>query len=268
MPTVCQLLTQLSQITPEILAEDWDNVGLLIGRPENETRRILLALDPALALLEQAVRGDYDLIITHHPAIFRPLKALRTDTPAGRFIAGAARANLTVIACHTNFDAIPGGVSDLLARSLGLVDCAPLVSSAGGCGASSGIGRIGMLSPPLTCEEFLDRIRVATDPPWLLEAGPRPAVVARVAVCGGSCSDLAEHARSLGAEVFLTAEIKHSVARWAEEAGLWLLDGGHFATEYPAMAAFCERLRRMAADQGWDLTIDLARQEPPLRLVP
>lgn len=267
MVTLQQILDILQQITPDYLAEDWDNVGLLVGDPNQPVRRVLLALDPTSALVDAAVQGSYDLILTHHPIIFHPLKALRTDTPIGRLLATATRHQIGVIACHTNFDSVPDGVSDHLACLLGLEQRRPLVPSRSGCAEQCGLGRIGSYAQPLSVEAFLDRLQQALAPPWLLEAGPRPAQVRTVAVCGGSCSDVAEVAKAQGADVFLTAEIKHSVARWAEETGIWLVDGGHFATENPAMSVLRERLRREAVQRGWSLTIDSAEQQAPLRLV-
>ena len=267
MPTVQDLLDILQQITPHSLAEDWDNVGLLVGTPHREVHRVLVALDPTEALMIAAHAGRFDIIVTHHPAIFRPLKALRTDTPIGGFIARAIREEIGVIACHTNLDTIPGGVSDVLARALGLDDSRPLVPAGRDCDSGCGLGRIGTYPVPLPPDDFLDRLRRACSPPWILEAGPRPAQIHTVAVCGGSCSDLAETAHHLGAEVFLTAEIKHNIARWAEDAGLWLLDAGHYATEQPAMAAFADLLRQRFNARGWDIAVETAAQPPPLRLV-
>ena len=267
MPTVQDFLDILQRITPQNLAEDWDNVGLLIGEPQRAVHRILLALDPTCSLLDQARMGRYDLILTHHPAIFRPLKAVRTDAPIGRFLATAISNQISVVACHTNLDSAPGGVSDHLAEALGLENRRPLVASANGCDLNCGIGRLGVYATPLSAGDFLDRLRQVCAPPWILEAGDRPERVATVAVCGGSCSDLAETALRQSADVFVTAEIKHSVARWAEDAGLWLLDAGHFATEHPAMSILGDRLRQEAASRGWDLVIDAAQQAPPLRLV-
>ena len=106
----------------------------------------------------------------------------------------------------------------------------------------------------------------ALSPPWLLEAGPRPDTVSRVAMCGGSCSDVSATALAEGADVFVTSEIKHDVARWAEEAGLWLIDGGHFATEYPAMEGLRKLLVEKLDSEDRGVQVQCARQEPPLRL--
>ncbi len=256
------ILSILEQIAPHLLASEWDNVGLLIGSASSKVSGILLALDPTISLIAEAQAVDANLIITHHPAIFQPLKHLRTDQPS--FVAAALRAGINVIGCHTNFDATCEGVSDVLAQALGLTGISPLLAQEQG--SRCGLGRIGFLPEPLAPEDFLSRLSQAIAVPWLLEAGPRPAVIAKAAVCGGSCADLAETALAAGADVFLTSEIKHHVARWAEEAGLWLLDGGHFATENPAM----RRLGQLLAEKiqtDLRLKIHLARQKTPLKLV-
>ncbi len=248
------------------MAAGWDNVGLLVGSPHSNVNAVLLGLDPTLALITEAKVLAADLIITHHPAIFHPLKCLRTDQPGSAFLAAALRAGISVISCHTNFDAAPGGVSDTLADALGLMATAPLAADkADPC---CGTGRIGSLPEPLSAEDFLAKLRAALPLPWLLEAGPRPEAVARAAVCGGSCADLAETALAVGADVFITAEVKHHTARWAEEAGLWLLDGGHFATENPSMSRLRQQLAERTRQAGLNVRIHLAAQESPLRLVP
>lgn len=267
MPIIQDFLEILKRIVPATLAESWDNVGLLAGEPGQPVHRVLLALDPTLPLVEQAIREQYDLILTHHPVIFHPLKNLRTDTPTGRFLSCAVSNHIGVIACHTNYDSAPQGVSDCLAELLGLQEIRPLQPSTSGCPETCGLGRIGQLQPPLDAQTFVDRLTTAINPSWILEAGPRPQWVRTAAVCGGSCSDFAELAKGSGADVFLTAEVKHSVARWAEDAGFWIVDGGHFGTENPAIAPLCQRLRQEMAQREWNIILDVARQEPPLRLV-
>lgn len=265
MANVQQFLDILEESAPSALAADWDNVGLLVGSPQSKVSAALLALDPTLTLIAEAQSLAADLLITHHPAVFQPLKRLRTDQPGGAFLAAALRAGISVIGCHTNFDAASGGVSDTLADALGLVATAPLAADKSD--PCCGIGRIGSLPEPLAAEDFLARLRAVLPLPWLLEAGPRPEAVLRAAVCGGSCADLAETALAAGADVFITAEIKHHVARWAEEAGLWLLDGGHFATENPAMRRLQQHLAERTRQAGMDVRVHLAVQKSPLQLV-
>ena len=266
MTTVQKILNILTNIAADDLAETWDNVGLLIGSPHNRVTSVLVGLDPTSQLISQALATNSELIITHHPVIFHPLKALRVDQPVGRIIETALKGDLNIIGCHTNLDSASGGVSDVLAKSLGIVDAKPLVPGTA-CGNSCGLGRIGNLATAISTDSFIATLAQTLHPPWLLEAGPRPDKILRVAVCGGSCSDFAEAALEQGADVFLTAEIKHATARWAEESGLWLLDGGHFATENPAMTALHHLLSAELEREEINIQIHTACQEPPLRLV-
>jgi len=264
--TVQNILNILTNIAAESLAETWDNVGLLIGSPLDQVTSILIGLDPTSQLISQADELHSELVITHHPVIFHPLKALRVDQPEGRIISKALAKKINIIGCHTNLDSAHGGVSDVLAQTLGVSAPQPLVA-ADSCDLKCGLGRIGNLAAAVPVEDFLATLDKALTPPWLLEAGPRPQKISRVAVCGGSCSDFAQTALIQGADVFITAEIKHSTARWAEESGLWLIDAGHFATENPAMAALQAMLTRECAQDGIQVKIHTARQKSPLQLI-
>ncbi len=259
------LLEVLEGIAPALLAEEWDNIGLIVGHPAEEVRGILVGLDPSSELLAQAGELHCNTVITHHPAIFHPLKRLVHDLPQAALLRQATRADVQLIACHTNLDNVRGGLNDLLAEALGLTDCRPLQPLAAGAG--EGAGRIGELAQPLAAEEFLGLVEAALSPPWLLEAGHPPRTIRRVALCGGSGSALTESAWRLGAEVYLTSEVKHADARWAEAAGLWLLDAGHFATEVPVMAALGGRLQQSLCRAGFDIPIHIASERPPLRLL-
>ena len=263
--TVRDVHAVLQGPAPDGLAETWDNVGLLVGSPDAAVGAVMLALDPTADVARQAAAAGCDLLVTHHPAIFRPIKNVLTDTPGGAFLAEAIRAGIGVIACHTSYDSAEGGVSAALAAGLGLADIRPLAPSPHD--ERCGLGSIGDFERPVGPDELAARLRAYCAPPWILAAGTRPESIGRVAVCGGSGSDMAELALARGAQVYITAEIKHHTARWAEEAGLWLLDAGHFPTENPAMPLLAERLRRLFAERGWDIPVRLARQAAPLSLL-
>jgi dinuclear metal center YbgI/SA1388 family protein len=264
--TVQEILNILTNIAADDLAETWDNVGLLIGAPKNRVSSILIGLDPSSQLISQALEINAELIITHHPVIFHPLKALRVDQPVGQIVSTALKENINIIGCHTNFDSAVGGVSDVLAKALGIIQPKPLIA-AKDCDASCGLGRIGNLDKAIPADIFIADLQRSLSPPWMLEAGPRPEMVSQVAVCGGSCSDFAEVALEGGADVFITAEIKHATARWAEESGLWLIDAGHFATENPAMKALQRMLSTEFKREDIKVTTYTAHQESPLQLI-
>ncbi|MEW6595839.1 MAG: Nif3-like dinuclear metal center hexameric protein [Thermodesulfobacteriota bacterium] len=253
------LLAELDRIAPFALAESWDNVGLMVGNPGQTVTGILVGLDPTEALLDEALVAGANAVITHHPLLFKPAKAIRTDQPLGRTIAKALANNLAIIACHTNLDVVADGVSDILAQQLELTDCRPLDGK-----EAIGFGRIGTLRPPVAGDLLLARICAMLKCPALLVAGPVPASVSRVAVCGGSGSDLAENALTLGAQVYVSAEIKHSTARWAEMAGICLVDAGHYATEHLITQGLVRRIAQTLAAAGHTIPVRAATtQQPP-----
>jgi dinuclear metal center YbgI/SA1388 family protein len=265
--TVQNILDIIETIAPAKLAEPWDNIGLMIGSPAEQVHTILIGLDPTPDLLDEAEALGADLVITHHPVILHPLKFIDPGRPDGQFIDRALRRRISVISSHTNLDAAPRGVSQILARRLGLTETAPLSRHENGT-TDSGLGCIGAYPEPVSASEFIRRLKAACNPPWLLGAGPRPEKISRAAVCGGSCSELAATALLAGAQVFVTAEVKHHIARLAEQTGLWIIDAGHFATENSALEDFAARLKAGAAERFDPVHIEVsARQASPLTLV-
>lgn len=270
--TVNDLLKILDKIAAFGLAEQWDNVGLMVGDPNQQIRGILVALDPTEEMLAEAKETGADCIITHHPLIFHPLKAIYTDQPLGRFLRSALENEISVIGCHTNLDLAEGGVNDVLASSLGLVECRPLVvpaaekqeSAENAVLSATGFGRVGRLAETLSSEEFIDRLCAFFNLPVLRVAGELPEKITSVAVCGGSGSDLAETAYASGAQVYVTGEVKHSTARWAEAAGFCIVDAGHFATENPVVESLVKVLQSYFADQDVSIPVKpSAKQQNP-----
>lgn len=232
MAYLSDLITVLDKVADPALAESWDNVGLMVGEPGLEISGVLVALDPTMEILEEAKHRGCNTIVTHHPLIFKGIKSVRTDQPEGRVLARALHDRLAIIGCHTNLDKVAGGVNDMLAMRLGLVNGRVLVpDSAGPVASGIGFGRIGELPSPLAFADFVEHLRDKLNLQVVKVAGVPPGEICRVAVCGGSGSDLAPAALASGAQVYLSSEIKHSTARWAESAGFCLVDCGHFATE-------------------------------------
>lgn len=253
--TIRDIIAGIDRETPFGLAETWDNVGLLVGSPEQEVRKILLALDPTTALVDEAVARGADTIITHHPVIFKPLPRIDTSSPEGSLLEKALIHHIAIIACHTNLDSSKEGVSDILASELGLTDLTPLHPSVPGIEEDTGLGRTGRYTEPIAIHEFVDRALRVLDLPVLQVCGPLPEMVEKVAVCGGSGSDLAEAAYASGADIYLTAEVKHNIARWAEERDFCIIDGSHYGTEKPAVRLLAEKLSTIAAQNSWNIEI-------------
>ena len=261
---VKDLLETLDKIAAFGLAEPWDNVGLMLGDPNQEVRGILVALDPTAEVLAEAQEIGADCIITHHPLIFHPLKAIYTDQPLGKLLRQALGNEISVIGYHTNLDQAAGGVNDVLANSLGMVVSRPLVQAESSAESAIGFGRIGRLGKPLDSKVFIERLCAFFDVPVLRVAGQLPEEIKTVAVCGGSGSELAEAALAGGAQVYVTGEVKHSTARWAEASGLCIIDAGHYATENPVVESLVEVLLGVFADK--DISIPVkpsAKQQNP-----
>jgi dinuclear metal center YbgI/SA1388 family protein len=257
------ILAALNKLAPFDLAEKWDNVGLLVGNPESSTTKILIGLDPTLSIIEEAIQRGANTVITHHPVIFHPLPAIATNTPSGKLLEMTLNHKINIIACHTNFDSAADGVNDALAKVLGLDECTPLSPNNSEKHPKTGLGRLCSYSRGISKDDFTKRLFKALELPALQVAGSMPETIYKVALLGGSGSDFAELALNAGADVYLSAEIKHATARWAEEAGLCVVDGTHYATEKPAIQHISSQLKTLAEEKGWTMEIMESETERP-----
>ncbi|MGB3212754.1 MAG: Nif3-like dinuclear metal center hexameric protein [Desulforhopalus sp.] len=258
---VKDILESLNAEAPFSLAESWDNVGLLVGNPEQEVTAVLAGLDPTNKLVDEAIAQGANTIVTHHPVIFKPLHSIDTAAPSGRLLAKALSNGIAIIGCHTNFDSAREGVSAYLAHQLGLEDLTPLVGSSVDNATDTGLGRIGVYPSPLADVEFLTRVLDVLNLPSIQTAGPLPKKISTVAVCGGSGSEFAPTAFERGADVYISAEIKHSTAIWAVENGFCIIDGTHYATEKPAVTLLVKKLREAGEHKSWNIEVLQTKEE-------
>ncbi len=243
MATVADILTYIETIAPPYMKESWDNVGLLCGRKEKEVRKILVALDPFRNVIEEAIGEKADLIVTHHPLIFRnaPM-AVNEDTETGRCLLTLIENGIAAINAHTNLDLAPGGINDILAAKLGLEDVRIITpEGTDGEGKSYGLLRLGTVQEqPLA--QFLATVKESLHCEGLryVDGGRQ---VRTVAVGGGSCADGMYEALAAGCDTFVTSDIKYNQFRTAFELGLNLIDAGHFHTENPTMPVLAKKLQ-------------------------
>lgn len=243
----CQDVMQaMERIAPRRLAEEWDNPGLLVGSPHDEVRKILVALDVREETVERAIEDGCDLIVAHHPLIFRALKALRTDDATGCKIARLIKADIAVFAAHTNLDSAAGGVNDVLAERLELHDVAPLVE--GAADSEPGLGRIGSLRVEFSLEDFAALVKEKLGLSSMRVACAGERRISRVALCGGSGAEFVGRAAAKGADAYVTGDVKYHDAERAIGLGIHVLDAGHFATEQPIVARLAERLKKELGD--------------------
>ena len=258
---VKDILESLNIEAPFSLAEAWDNVGLLVGDPEQEVTAVLAGLDPTNRLVDEAIAQGANTIVTHHPVIFKPLQTINTAEPNGRLLQKALANHIAIIGCHTNFDSARQGVSHYLALQLGLENLSPLVASSDEAGTDTGLGSIGTYPAHLAAADFLARVLHVLNLPSVHMAGTVPTQISRVAVCGGSGSELAPIALQRGADVYLSAEIKHSTAIWAAETNFCIIDGTHYATEKPAVTLLVKKLQEAGNKKDWKIKMLQTKEE-------
>ncbi len=237
--------TKMESIAPKALAFDFDNVGLLIAPDHDELRKVLVALDLTVAVAQEAVDGGYDLVLTHHPIFWDPVKSF---SPTAHETAAAyqlIRNGIGHFAAHTNLDACSGGVNDVLAELLLLQDVRPL--------PPEDLGRIGALPAPMRFSEFAalceDKLHSAGR-----FVGDRDRTVRTVAVIGGSGGRDAAFVKEAGCDVFVTGEMMHDQALLAEHFGLNCCIMGHYETEFPVLEPLISRLQTGENDVQYDLT--------------
>lgn len=343
----CQVIIDaMEKIAPKRLAESWDNPGLLVGSGSREVSKVYVCLDVTEETAERAIANGCELIVAHHPLIFRAIKNLRADLPQGRLIEKLIRAGVSVYAAHTNLDIATGGVNDVLAEKIGLKNVAPFavtqseelnkiavyvpkehaqavrsamtkagaghignysdctffvegtgtfrplegtspyIGSTGELefvdevrietiapvsmtkkivsamikahpyeevaydifplkneGKSESLGRLGELSEPMTIDEFAAKVKASLNADALrfVRAGER--MIKKVALCSGAGAEFIGKAAFMGADAYVTGDVKYHEAQSAKDAGIHLIDAGHFPTEFPVVAALAEKLK-------------------------
>lgn len=224
MSTVTHIYDAIDRLAPFWLTMDFDNTGILVGDRNREIACALLALDCTPAVVEQARQLGAQLIVTHHPVIFHPLKRVNEDAVVYLLI----RSDIAVISAHTNLDIAQGGVNDALVNAIGLRDCRGLELLNEQTGAW--LGRIGTLPEPLFPEAFAAHVKSCLNAASVKFAAA-PRAIHTVALCSGSGADCLDAAISAGADALLTSEVKQHEYLAAAAAGISIFDAGHFDTE-------------------------------------
>ena len=235
--TVQTVADAVNRLAPRMLAEEWDNPGLLVGNPSTPVRKIFVCLDVTDANVTRAIEFGAQIIVAHHPLIFRPIKNLRTDLPLGRKISRLIKNDVAVFAAHTNLDSAQGGVNDVLARRLGLVNVKMFGDE------EISLGRLGELETPMSAADFARHVKHAlgAENVRLIDAGD--FLVGKVGLCGGAGANVIAKAKFFGANAFVTGDVKYHEAQAAIESGIHVVDAGHFATEFPIVAELADYLR-------------------------
>lgn len=236
---VSQVIEKIEAFAPVRLAGEWDNVGLMVGDRSGVVKKILLTLDVDLEVAREAAREGANLIVSHHPMIFEPLKKINADTRQGECILFLARNGISFYAAHTNLDAAEGGLNDYLAGLYGLKEIKPTdIIYTDEQGKKYGLGRLGILPEPMTLQALAERVAERLGLPAISYVGNPGTEVRKVAVCSGGGGNRVSSALAEIADVYITGDVKYSNARDAQDFGLPLIIAGHYDTEIFCMDIF------------------------------
>ena len=271
MPALSEVIAALEALWPPGQAEQWDAVGTVCGdtgNPEARVGRVLFAVDPVQEVVDEAVRLGADLLVTHHPLYLRGTTTVAASTFKGRVVHTLIRNDIALHVAHTNADRADPGVSDALAGALGLRVTAPLVPDPDDPAGRRGLGRICELDEPVTLAAFAERAaqRLPATATGIRVAGDPEREVRTVAVCGGSGDSLFDVVRAAGADVYVTADLRHHPASEAQQqaslptgGGPALLDAAHWATEWPWTEQAAAQLDEISDRHGWNLRTHVSR---------
>lgn len=246
--TIRELYAALDARIPRSLSCDWDNDGLAVcPDPNTPVTGVLVALDPTEDAVNAAREKGYNVLLTHHPLLFRGVKEVSGGSTVSRKVIALLTSGVSAMAFHTRLDTVDGGVNDTLAVCLGLTD----VSSFGDDNNAAGkaMGRIGSLPTPMSMADFAALVKERLNTPAVTYADSGK-VISRVAVLGGGGDEDAGEALLAGADVYVTGELKYHQLCDIPYEGMSLVAAGHFHTEFPVCATLCDMVKGIFAEAG------------------
>ncbi|QGU95488.1 Nif3-like dinuclear metal center hexameric protein [Clostridium bovifaecis] len=227
---------EMEEFAPTKLKESYDNVGLMVGDLNKEVTSILVALDCTKEVIEEAVEKKCNLILTHHPLLFRKPSSITGETLTGKKIMELIKNDISLYSAHTNLDAVEGGINDTLMGLLGFNEYITMELSSGKDlkDNKSGIGRLSVLDKDITLRDLCAKVKKVLKVPYVRYAGEESMTIKKVAVINGSGQDYFSLAKKMGADCIITGDTSyHYVSDFSEE-DIGIIDAGHFGTEWPA----------------------------------
>lgn len=270
MAELSAVLKSLAELAPLELAEEWDNVGLLVGRTGETVDRVLTCLTITPDVVDEAVDKSADLIVSHHPVLFRPRQEITFDSVEGAMLIRLIQADVAVYSPHTAYDSARQGINAQLAETLGLHNVRPIrpvdeaMRAADPNLAGLGSGRIGTLSESTTLKRFTELVaQKLPSAAGIQYVGDPDRTISAVGVACGSAAEFQGDARKLGADVLLTGEARFHACLEARSNDFALVIAGHYATERPAV----QRLADLIRDACPGVTVEASDVESdPLQL--
>lgn len=253
MTTVKNISDFINSIAPYDTQCEWDNCGILVGDKDKAVKKIGFSLDLTSEVLNYAKENGVDLIITHHPIIFRPVKKILK----GNLAYDLALSGISAISAHTCFDCANGGVNDILCEILGITNTEGVPDEE----CKIPMARIGEIEP-MKSVDFAKKVAEALGTTCRVADGEN--IIKRVAVCGGAgADDFLFASAEMGADAIVTGEIKHHIFLAAKEMGITAIQAGHFETENPAVSA----LMKYINNEFKDVECLLLKQTNPTKII-
>lgn len=263
--TVGDVVQIVEAMAPSRLAEAWDNIGLQSGRMDWPVRSVWVALDPTPDVMDAACQDGADLLVTHHPLIFKPLQHVDFATPEGKVVQLSVQHQTAVFSAHTNLDSATEGLNDLLARKIGLkrmtvLESRPIplesgVDSNGNRAQTEGLGRIGQLEVEMTLGRLAAQIKKDFKLKSVQVVGRLDQPVRNVAVCTGSGGSLVSKFLASAADVYISGDLTYHNGRAVEAVGRGLIDIGHFASEHLIVDDLAGRIRQCITPSKESVTV-------------
>lgn len=254
---VSDIINKLESLSPPMFAEGWDNSGLNCGRLDTEVTKILICVDVTDAVVNQAIKNEVNLIISHHPLIFKGIKKVSDQDFIGRRITGLIENKISLYAMHTNFDVM--GMADEAADILDLANPSVLMTTFEDSISKEGIGRVGMLPSRMTLEACAGYVKEVFHIDQVKVFGNLKTKIDIAAICPGSGSDAIEDAINKGAQVLITGDISHHVGIDSVARGLCIIDAGHYNLE----KIFIDFMKDYINNEFKDIKVIRAKEEHP-----
>ncbi len=236
-----EVINIIESVAPLSIQEEWDNSGLQVGVKEAEVASVLLCTDITEAIVDESIAKNCQLIISHHPLLFRGLKTIQGATPQERCVIQAIRHGIAIYSSHTAMDCYLHGVSGHMAEKLGIKDYRILSLT----GENVGLGVIGTLPAALPFDVLLAQVKEAFHAPVIRYVAPTKPMVQTIALCGGAGSEFIQEAIQQGADVYISADFKyHEFQQAVGQIGV--MDIGHFESEQYTKEVFAALLQAYA----------------------
>lgn len=227
---ICKdIIKIVEKAAPLGLAYSWDNSGFLCGDINKEVKKLYITLDVNMYTVDEALKEGADMILSHHPIMFRGIKRIDRNTPEGYVIEKLIKNDIALYASHIPMDCAANGINEILADKLGIINKKVLEPSDRfeGCG----LGRFGELKNEMTLRSFAETVKKALNTPFVRICGDPDTIIKIAAVGGGACDDLIPAAIENGADVLVTSDMKYHISMNSVESGLPVIDAGHYPTE-------------------------------------